>query len=247
MKKKLLRVANALLGPIGVQLYRNGTDMESVLRMIAARDPNIATVIDLGAARGHWSELALAFFPHARFLGVDPLREREPYLRSLKARNPRFDYVLGVAGEDDGGTAKLAVTADLDGSTVEGGEGEVREVPVHSLDALAARQELSGPYFIKFDTHGFEVPILNGAERTLAETKYLVMEVYNYRVTGRTLLFHEMCALLETKGFRVFNLADPLQRPGDHALWQMDLFFARHDDPIFASNSFRDSRSCARG
>lgn len=247
MKKKLLRVANALLGPTGLQLYRKGTDMESVLRLIAARDQSIATVIDLGVARGHWSELALPLFPHARFIGVDPLREREPYLRALKARNPRFDYVLGVAGEENGGTAKLAVTADLDGSTVEGDDGDMREVPVHSLDAIVARQKLSRPYFIKFDTHGFEAPILKGAERTLAETKYLVMEVYNYRLTGRTLLFHEMCALLETKGFRVFSLADPLQRPGDHALWQMDLFFARHNDPIFASNSFRDGGACVRG
>jgi hypothetical protein len=32
---------------------------------------------------------------------------------------------------------------------------------------------------------------------------------------------------------------DVLNRPTDGVLWQIDLFFARHDDPIFASDSFR--------
>ena len=83
------------------------------------------------------------------------------------------------------------------------------------------------------------MPILDSATKTLEETSYIVMEVYNIRHVERTLLFHEMCALLETKGFRVFNMVDPLQRPFDGALWQMDLFFARHDNPIFANVTYK--------
>ena len=239
MKKQLLKLANGLIAPLGVQIYRKGFDMESVLKQIAGWRPELGTVVDLGAARGHWSGMALNLFPKARVVGVDPLKEREPYLRRLKERDPRFDYVLAVAGREDGGSVELAVTADLDGSTVHGSEGDVRTVPVHSVDAIVAMKGLKGPFFLKFDTHGFEKPILEGATKTLAETKYIVMEAYNYRHSPDTLLFHEMMAFLEPAGFRVFNLADPLQRPTDQALWQIDLFFARSDDPIFASNSYR--------
>lgn len=239
MKKQLLKLANSMLVPAGVQLYRRGIDMESVLRTMAARPHGINSIIDLGAARGHWSEMALALFPQAQIVGVDPLREREPYLKRLKEANSRYDYVLAVAGKDDGGTVELAVTPDLDGSSVHGREGEVRTVPVHSVDAIAQKHGLKGPFFLKFDTHGFERPILESAEQVLTQTKYMVMEAYNFRHTPDTMLFHEMIAYLEPKGFRVFNLVDVLNRASDGALWQVDLFFARADDPIFVNNSFR--------
>ena len=92
-KKKLLGLANSLIAPTGVQLYRKGVDMESVLRQIAGWDHGINSVIDMGAAKGDWSRMALKLFPNARFVGVDPLDERKPFLDKLKAENPRFDYV----------------------------------------------------------------------------------------------------------------------------------------------------------
>ncbi len=239
LRKALLNVANALLKPAGVQLYRRGCDMESVLHIMADWKPKLGTVLDLGAARGHWSRMALDLFPSARVIGIDPLQEREPYLSRIKQHHARYDYVMAVAGEEDGGTAELSVTGDLDGSTVDGREGVRRSVSVRSVDGLVAEMDLKGPFFLKFDTHGFERPILDGAGETLAKTSYIVMEAYNFRHTDQTMLFHEMIAFLETKGFRVFNLVDILQRPDDGALWQVDLFFARHEDPIFASNSYR--------
>ncbi len=239
VRKKLLGLANSLIAPSGVQLYRKGVDMESVLRQVAGWNHGINSVIDLGAAKGDWSRMALKLFPNAQVVGVDPLDERKPFLDKLKASDPRFDYISAVAGKDDGGTVELAVTPDLDGSTIHGHEGQMRTVPVHSVDAVVAMKGLKGPFFMKFDTHGFEKPILESAEKALAETKYVVMEAYNFRHSPDTLLFHEMIAYMEERGFRVSHLVDILNRPTDGALWQIDLFFARHDDPIFNSDSYR--------
>jgi FkbM family methyltransferase len=239
MKRELLGVANAALRPFRVQLYKSGMDMESAIRRLAPRAPEVRTVVDIGASDGRWSRRALPYFPAARFIAVEPLSERAAALEALRRREPRFDYALCVAGEQDGGSAELAVSGDLDGSTVGGTHGERRSVPVHSLDALLESKQARGPYLLKFDTHGFEVPILKGASRTLAATHYIVMEVYNYRHTPGTLLFHEMCALLEGYGFRCFNATDPMQRPRDGSLWQMDLFFARHDNELFRDSSYQ--------
>ncbi|MDJ0978416.1 MAG: FkbM family methyltransferase [Erythrobacter sp.] len=239
-RKQLLRTVNKVIAPTGAQLYRAGADMEYALGWLARRDHGIASVLDLGAAQGNWSRMALDLFPQARVVGVDPLEERVPHLARLKAENPRFDFVSAVAGSEDGGTVELAVTEDLDGSSVNGTEGVVRRVPVHSLDAIAEMKGLTGPYFLKFDTHGFEKPILESAERVLEETRFIVMEAYNFRHTPQTLLFHEMIAYLEQRGFRVSHLVDVLNRPSDGALWQVDLMFARAEDPIFESNAFRN-------
>ncbi len=238
-KKTLLRMANSLISPSGVQLYRSGTDMESVLRQIARWDHGINSVIDLGAAKGNWSRMALKLFPEALVVGVDPLEERRPFLDKLKKAHDRFDYLMSVAGQDDGGTVDLAVTDDPDGSTIDGLEGEVRTVPVHSVDRIVEMKRLKGPFFLKFDTHGFEKPILESAEATLSQTKYIVMEAYNFRHSPHTLLFHEMIAYMEERGFRCSHLVDILNRPFDGALWQVDLFFAREDDPLFDSNYYR--------
>lgn len=238
LKSALLRGANAALRPLGVQLYREGMDMASVLRRVARMAPQVATVVDIGASTGRWSALAMPFFPQARFIGIDPLAEREPALRRLKASAPRFDYELCAAGATDGGEVMLAVTPNLDGSTVGGVAAQIRPVPQRTVDGIVSARGCTGPYLLKFDTHGVEVAILEGARRTLEQTAFIVMEVYNFRHTPGVLRFHEMCALLDDLGFACFNLADPMQRPFDRALWQMDLFFARKEHPLFAECSY---------
>ncbi len=237
MKRLLADTANTLLRPLGVGIAKEGFDMEGAVHRLGNHAAEIATVFDIGASNGRWSALALPAFPQAKFIGVDPLAEREASLQALKAKDPRFDYVLCVAGKEPDGMVHLAVGDDLDHSTVDG-LGEKRMVPSKSLDAIAAMKGLKGPYLLKFDTHGFEVPILEGATVVLKDTAYIIMEVYNFRHTKDTLLFWEMCSYLEKRGFRCFNLVEPMHRPLDHNLWQMDLFFARQDNPIFASDQF---------
>jgi FkbM family methyltransferase len=239
VKRQILKFANALIAPLGAQLYKTGFDMESAIQAIAAGAPDIGTVIDIGASDGRWSEMAMAFFKSARFLAIDPLEEREAGLKRLQRRDSRFDYALCVAGEKDNDSVQLAVGADLDGSTVGGTSGVTRTVPSHSIDALVEAKACTGPFILKFDTHGFEVPILKGATRTLAVTDYIVMEVYNFRHTPGTLLFHEMCALLDGHGFRCLKLVDPMVRPLDGSFWQVDLLFARHTHAAFLENGYR--------
>jgi FkbM family methyltransferase len=239
MKRKLLNFGNRILSPLGIQIYKSGMDMESAVRRMARSAAQVRTVVDIGASDGRWSKSAMPYFPQSRFVAVDPLAEREPKLKILKSSNPCFDYMLCVAGEKDNETVSLSVGADLDGSTVGGGEGVMRSVPSHSIDYIVQFKGCKGPFILKFDTHGFEVPILNGAVKTLQETHYIVMEVYNYRHTSGTLLFYEMCALLDSLGFRCFNMADPMLRPLDGSLWQMDLFFARKSDAVFNDSRYR--------
>lgn len=243
LKLALLGIANAALRPLGVQIYHEGMDMESVLKLVASSAGKIGTVIDIGASTGRWSDMAMNYFPQTRFIGVDPLQERIADLQRLKSRKPKFDFIQAVAGEKHTDMVELAVTGDLDGSTVGGTAENMRQVPSYSVDAIVDMKGCEGPFILKFDTHGFEVPILKGAAKTLEKTQYIVMEVYNFRHTEGTLLFYEMCALLDGMGFRCINLVDPMQRPFDKTLWQMDLFFARKEHPVFLENSYKKKRN----
>jgi hypothetical protein len=66
----------------------------------------------------------------------------------------------------------------------------------------------------------------------------LIIEAYNFQLTPGCLRFHELCAWLEARGFRCCDLADPMRRPGDGVLWQMDLAFAPATSPLFAANRY---------
>ncbi len=66
----------------------------------------------------------------------------------------------------------------------------------------------------------------------------MVIETYIFHVHPDAMLFHEMCAYMAERGFRVIDMSEPLWRERDQALWQVDLYFVRDDRPEFAHNGY---------
>jgi len=239
LNSRLQQLANAMLAPAGLHLLRRDRafDMPGLLARAAARQPAPATLIDVGASDGIWSRRARRHFPRAKFLLFEPLAERQAALDELKATHG-FDFVPAVAGAR-AGSISFAVDPALDGSSVTApGTPGSRTVPVETIDAAVAVRHLPGPYGLKLDTHGYELPVLEGATEVLRHTALLIIEAYNFQLTPGCLRFHELCAWLEARGFRCCDLADPMRRPGDGVLWQMDLAFAPADSPLFSSNRY---------
>jgi len=213
--------------------------MPAAIRRIAEHEIPNRTIIDIGASSGSWSLKTMSAFPRASFLAIEPLRERQDALQRVKQKHDNFDYVLCVAGDKDRGEATLVVSEDLDGSTVDGAGGKPRTVPTRTIDSIVAEKALTGPFLLKFDTHGYEIPILAGSKDTLAKTNVIIMEVYNFKITQHALRFPEMCSYMERLGFRCYDIAGPLLRLYDKAFWQMDICFARSDSSIFSYSQYK--------
>ena len=238
-KQKLSRGANRLLHPLGLHLVRRerAFEMDGLLARAAARGVKIATWIDVGASDGIWSLRARRHFPASRFLLFEPLAEHQAALAELKSRHG-FEPVATAAGAETG-TIAFTIDPQLDGSGVAApGASNVRTVPVETIDRAVAARGLAGPFGIKLDTHGHELAVLEGAIHTLAAANLLVIEAYNFQLTPDCPRFHELCARLEAHGFRCIDLADPMRRPRDGVLWQMDLAFVRTESPVFATNTY---------
>lgn len=211
---------------------------QAALDRILSRGMTIGTVVDIGASNGMWSESVMPYFPHARYLLIEAQAVHRPDLDRFTARHPNAAYVLKAAGEKSG-TVFFDVDDPFSGQAVsEAVRDGLVEVPVCSLDEEIAARGLPGPYLLKFDVHGFELPILRGASRTLENTALLVMECYNFEIAPTSLLFHDMCRHLHELGFRVADISEPLWRPRDKMLWQMDLFFIRSDRPEIQHKSY---------
>jgi FkbM family methyltransferase len=231
MKERVRRRTRRLLGvddAPGAAEWR----MAAALQRAAATHP-LQGVIDVGASDGSWSVVARRSWPDARFLLIEALPDHEPALQASG-----LEYVLAAAGdsvgkihffapEPYGGAASHDPISDHDVT-----------VPMTTIDAEVERTSLPGPYLIKLDTHGFEREILAGAAKTLQQAALLVIEAYNFELRPGTMRFHELIELLGGRGFRPLDLADPMHRPADGALWQVDLVFARSEDPIFAKGGY---------
>jgi FkbM family methyltransferase len=213
--------------------------MNDLLSLLAARRLIFGTIIDIGASNASWTQAARQFFPPCQYLLIEAQPVHEPALADYCGRNSDSHYVLAAAGAAAG-------QINFDAADPQGGQASHKPfahhnlvVPVTTVDAEVERLRLPGPYLLKLDTHGFEVPILQGAVRTLPAVAAIVMECYNFRIAPEALLFHEMCARLAEAGFRCLDLADVLHRPYDGVFWQMDMAFVRHDPAIYDYTHYR--------
>ena len=171
---------------------------------------------------------------------IEAQEEHQNALEGLRKHSRYFDYVIAAAGNKQG---KIYFNAD----DLYGGLASVTpvgkhclSVPMVTVDEEVSRRVLTPPFLLKLDTHGFEIPILEGAKKTLASASLVVIETYNFKLTSESLKFHEMCSYMESIGFSCIDLVDPMHRPSDKAFWQMDLFFIPSDDDVFKTNSYID-------
>jgi FkbM family methyltransferase len=231
---------NSLLGRLGYRIGRINSGistMEMGLMRAAGRGVAINTIIDVGASTGSWSDIARKHFGGARYLLVEANKVHEPGLREFKQRVPGSDYVLAAAG-DRLGTLNFDASSPLGGVASAAPQADMITVPATTIDHEVATRSLPPPFAIKLDTHGFELPILEGAKATLRETNLLIVEVYNFTLVPGALRFYEMCDFLRPLGFLPIDLCDPMNRPKDGAFWQCDMFFARSESPEFKSNTY---------
>jgi FkbM family methyltransferase len=191
------------------------------------------SVIDVGASDGRWSGWLENAFPDKRHLLIDANKVHLPALVAACNKHPKWSYAFCAVGERK---AELY----FDDSDPMG--GHLSETPlsidykpcsVKPIDELADEHQLHGPFLIKLDTHGVEIPILKGAAKTLSQTTVLVIEAYNFDLKAPGVPFWELCQFMLGLGFRTFDVFDILHRPLDYTLWQFDLVFVRSDLGLF--------------
>ena len=210
------------------------------LERISQRHTQLNTIVDVGAAAGTWTEKALHFWPDAHYLLVEPLEERQDSLQALAHQHSRVKVAPVVLGEK-ADTVTFSVSQDLDGSGMyseEDTHNTNRRVTVASLDELLAQHQLSGPYLIKLDTHGYELPIFRGAQQALKHTAVIIVEAYGFYVSPHAVLFYELCTYLDGLGFRPINVLDVFNRKKDGAFWQCDIVFAPKSFSAFNDNAY---------
>jgi FkbM family methyltransferase len=226
-----------------VTLHSMSTDR--ALWRLAGRELEIGTVIDIGASDGRWSAVCEKHYPACHYLLVEAHEPHAEALETYCAARPKAQYVLAVAGDECGEADFYFDDRDLFAGAARKRTIQTRSVDARrvmrqiTIDDEIGRHGLPGPYMIKLDTHGYEVPILLGAKETLRKANLVVIETYNFRIQESSLLFHEMVAYMRDLGFGVIDMSEPLWRELDRAFWQIDLFFVPLDRAEFRVNTYQ--------
>jgi len=228
-----------IIGKIEEDVADDEFSMEESVCRLEQLGLKINTVIDIGASHGIWSSMCMKYFRDSFYFLVEAKGVHEDKLRYMKECNRNMDYIIAAAGDNIG---EIFFTASEDLYSGSASHSEFKQncvvTPMITIDSCIRERRLNAPYMLKLDTHGFEVPIFEGAMETLWETEVIIIETYNFKISDEALRFHEMCKYLEDKGFRCFDLISPMHRPKDKALWQMDLVFLRDNHPVFLTNSY---------
>lgn len=211
--------------------------MDDLLAHAAIAADDIRTIVDIGASDGRWTKECMRHFPNANYLLMEANAIHQPALQSFCDRNSNASFSVAVAGSEEG-QVSFDLTDPFGGIASFDAPPESEKLPMTTIDGELSRRALQSPYLLKFDTHGFEIPIIEGASETLSKTQVIIMEAYNFQLSNECLKFWEICAFLDKEGFAPIDLAEPMFRPGDSVLWQMDLMFVRKDHPRLQRNTY---------
>jgi FkbM family methyltransferase len=217
----------------GSALERPFADMRPFLEFVRGLGFDPSYVVDVGANRGRWTEMAREVFPRAEFLLVEPQPEMREPLDELCRRLPGVRWVECAAGARDE-TRIQTIWADLDGSSFlprpqadRLARGEQRPARVRRLDDLLAEDGGRVPDLVKLDVQGFELEALAGSPSIFGRTELLVLETSLYAFLPDLPILREVIEFMAARGYEVYDLAGHIRRPVDAALGQLDVAFAR--------------------
>lgn len=240
-QKVLDTAARVSGGRIGAhaETVASATTMAAGLQRLAGEGVELLHVVDGGAFRGGWTQIARRVFPRAACVMVEPQPRVQAELRRLCAAAPVETHlvqaVLGAGARESveffvlddpfGGTGSSMLRET---STV---PGHVERVPMDTLERILDQIGFPPPDLVKLDVQGYEIEALKGLGERLAEVPYLLLEVATWQYNEGAPLLDEVVGWLRLRDFVTHDLLGETRLP-DGTLAQVDLLFARADTPV---------------
>jgi FkbM family methyltransferase len=145
-------------------------------------------LFDIGAHNGSWSQILLETLQND--IQIVMFEPQKNYFETLKkiftTQNNKFLFNLALGSSygkshilGGGASASLLNASSLQNEIFPGSfnESVSESVEVFTLDEVVETNKLQQPDVIKIDVQGFELDVFKGGQKTLKNTKYLIVEL----------------------------------------------------------------------
>lgn len=181
----------------------------------------IDTVIDIGANNGQTRDYLRFGGYEGDIISVEPLPALQRTLQNKAKRDPCWSVLPPLAIGDHDGTCLMNVSEASDMSSALPSSSalmsalpktrvvEQVEVPMKTLDTLLSDLNLEGRnVFVKMDTQGYEMRILENAPMALPALKGLQLELSLFELYEGETLYDDIIAFLKTRGFHAHMIVE---------------------------------------
>lgn len=199
-----------------------------------------AAAVDVGAYQGDWTRAFKRVFPEVRVLMIEPQLDLAMRLERVARQYNGVDVRLDLLGPEE--RSAVPFLKQETGSRVLHEQEITRHhetlLPMTTLDAVTECWGVDHIPCIKLDVQGYELEVLRGGPRTLADTEVVMMEVNLMRIIPEAPLFHEAVEFMGRSGFQLYDIAGLITRPFDGAVWQMDAVFVRRTSELLSTTAW---------
>jgi FkbM family methyltransferase len=194
-------------------------------------DPSL--VIDVGAQIGT-PELYQAF-PNSHHIFIEPVAECLPALNEI-AKSLCKCTIFNCAISNVNQEMDLSLSDTRQYSSIDTKIGaETRTIKVRTVDSIYEEVGKHDSILLKIDVDGIELNVLQGSKSLFREECVIIIEA---TVGDKTPRFNTLVEYLSAYGYKVFDIVDPLYRPRDWHLWQVDLVFVNQKSSLWNNHDF---------
>jgi len=215
--------------------------MNDIQRLSAIiRGRQISLVLDVGANKGQYGKsLRDQVRYKGRIVSFEPLLDAFSELQQTAACDPLWEC-HNIAFGDSMGSATINISANSHSSSllsvsnraveIEPSIGYVgtQEVSVYRLDSMLDQfAKPDDQIFLKIDTQGYELNILNGALGVISRFDLIQLETSFFEVYHGETLIGDVIKYLDSIGYRVVSIEPGWENPATSELLQADFIFGR--------------------
>jgi FkbM family methyltransferase len=195
-------------------------------------------VLDIGANRGNWTRTALAHFPEAKFMLVEPQEALKVHVADLLESRPAQVRWLTAGASDRPGRMPLTIAPRDDSSSFVPTPEQAAAagfpqalVEVTTIDRIVADAGGAIPEMVKIDAEGFDLKALAGAASLFGRTDIFFLEAA-VCATGIDNTMARVVSAMDAAGYRMIDITDINRSPRHGVLWLCELAFMRAGCPL---------------
>lgn len=232
------RVLKSAAGALGYEIHRTVPAKPGIGALL--RDRGVDVVLDVGANTGQFATRLRAAGYAGRIVSFEPLPDAHDALTAASRGDadwvvaPRMaigaaagSVVVNVAGNSYSSSILPMAATHVEAAPQSQYVGTVTAPLARIDDAAAPWLTAAARPFLKIDTQGYEVAVLDGAPRTLAGCVGLQLEMSLVPLYQGEALYRDLIDRLDGLGFDLWHIEPGFADPRTGRLLQVDGLFAR--------------------